>query len=157
MKRNRIIHGIIAAALLTGCATAGSNLPELAVLRSPWDGTFTSTNASHNGRIHINVTEESAAEVLIVAGESLPRGSRYWDESAAPQMFAGARIERTSADRVRFTLPPYREVICGCDVALTFDGVVKGDALDGSYQARTLAGAIAFEGKWNVRRIDTDR
>lgn len=159
MKSMSVLRTTFVTALLAACATVQPSQPVRTPLTgATWEGTFSSVAADRAGRIHVNVADERSAQVLMIASEWFRQGTRYWSESdmtQQPEMLT-ARVERTGAKLVKFTLSSYRDVISGRNVVIVFTGLLSGDVIDGSFVARSLTGEIVFEGEWTTQRIAVD-
>jgi hypothetical protein len=72
----------------------------------------------------------------------------------APQVLAISFV-RVAGGRVSGRLAPYTDPTCGCLLATTFEGSLKGDTLEGTYLSRHGATGEVQQGRWQVTRRRT--
>lgn len=58
---------------------------------------------------------------------------------------------RVEGDRVVGRLSAYTDPQCGCTLLTTFEGRIRGDAIDGTFTSRHQDGRVD-NGQWGVRR-----
>jgi hypothetical protein len=148
-----ILRNLALALTLSACASTQSTLPGLVALDGAWDGSFDNVTTGHGTKLHLNINDQSSAQVLMIANQWMQRGTRYWEENTIqqPQLIA-ASVERLDGGRVRLQTQSYRDVSCGCDVSIQFIGKVANNNIDGTVIGTTPTGNVMFEGSWKVTR-----
>lgn len=149
----------IAAGLVAACALNAPPVPvegppgAVAALVGDWSGEYWSTQTGRSGSIvfHLDADADTAfGDVLM-----LPRGALPHEhpEGVHPRSeYLSITFVRVVGNRVRGVLDPYRDPVCGCRLHTTFEGVVHGDTIEGTFTTRHLEGGDVHEGRWRVTR-----
>ena len=157
-------------ALLTGaCASPKASSPDipigaagredLSLLVGKWTGEYTSPDSGRTGSIVFELKSGGAT----ASGDVLmwPKGARGTPSGAddrelpidtMPQVLK-VQFVRAEGDRITGTLRPYVDPDCLCDVRTVFVGVVRGDAIEGTFTTeRSEDSKKLAAGTWKVRR-----
>jgi hypothetical protein len=147
--------------LFAGCASTQlpTRPPRSSVpnpLEGVWRGEFASSTPGHSGVLHINIKSGTSGDALMIVDEWTHRGSRYFDPppptTQQPELLVIA-VARSGANDIQMATRAYRDLLCGCDVTVTFSGSLKWDAMEGTFRAAAADGHVMFDGTWNLRRL----
>ena len=159
MKTTRNLFACLV--LFAGCAsTQAPTRPPISSVPNPlegvWRGEFTSSTPGHSGVLHINIKSGTSGDALMIVDEWTHRGSRYFDPppttTQQPELLLVA-VLRSGTNDIQIATRAYRDLLCGCDVTVTFSGSRLWDAMEGTFRATAADGHIMFDGTWNVRRL----
>ena len=145
---------------LCACATTQLKVPvagDAAALAGKWEGEFRSADGMRAGTIMFDLRagkDTAYGDVLMVPRDwSIQHNPS--DERRAPHShpeLLAISFVRVSGNFVRGTLEPYRDPICGCRMHTVFDGEVKGNVIEGTYQTFHVDTRDRRDGSWSVRR-----
>lgn len=160
MKWKALVIPFVLGVTLCACASAPLKVPVLgdaALLAGRWDGQFKSMDGTRSGTIMFDLRpgqDTAYGDVLLVPREWALQ-HRPWEDRAEmhahPELIAISFV-RVSGNVVRGTLEPYRDPMCGCRVRTVFDGVLRNDVIDGTYETRHVETHAVHGGTWTVRR-----
>ena len=144
---------------LTGAAT------DVVALVGQWDGSYSSAATGRSGSISFTLTahgDSAFGDVIMI-----PRGFGRPLHAAGPAGAAGApapprssvlsiSFVRVAGGRVTGTLAPYADPETGEQLYTTFEGRLRGDAIEGTFTTRSAGGAGTQTGQWKVTRRPAD-
>lgn len=168
MKSLRLVLGAALAAIAAACAsTQEPRVPvsispaDLARLGGEWTGEYRSATTGRGGSVvfHLTATADSAhGDVIMVprgAGVPLRRavytGQPLPPQPATPQELT-IRFARFEGDRVTGVMDPYTDPDCSCPVITTFEGMVKGNRIEGTFTTQGAPTGSPATGTWSVER-----
>lgn len=146
--------------VVAACATTAPPVPvrgapgDIAALAGEWSGDYMSMETGRSGRIHFRLDQDAdtaTGDVLMLPTEA-PSHRHPGDVHPASEYIPIAFV-RVSGDRVRGTLGEYRDPVCGCRLATTFDGLLRADTIAGTYTSRHIEGGAVQTGRWQVTRF----
>ena len=134
---------------------------DVAALEGQWDGSYSSAATGRSGSISFNLTatgDSAFGDVVMI-----PRGSgrplRAWNNAAVPADAASPRTAvltidfvRVAEGRVTGTLAPYADPETGVQLFTAFEGVLRGDVIEGTYTTRAGRSVDSQTGEWKVTR-----
>jgi hypothetical protein len=159
----------LAASLLSGCTTA-SPAPTVPVKGSSsararlvgrWEGEYRSADTGRSGTIVFEFSGSvGRGDVLM-----MPAGSKEPIRPAHPEKTGGAedtlltlqvlhiRLIETSEEALSGLLDTYVDPDCLCEIQTSFNGVIRGDRIEGSFTSRPVVpGGPEATGQWFVTR-----
>jgi hypothetical protein len=128
------------------------------LLAGEWSGTYSSRESGRTGSIVFTLIageDHAHGDVLMIpVGYDQPLEPYQEAAAAANQAPRVLTIDFVSATgkRVTGTLAPYRDPACGCPLATTFEGEIKGDRITGKFQSYHTATGERQSGEWQVDR-----
>jgi len=160
-----MLNAMLVAALSGACASSPAPVPVVAEtidlyrLAGEWSGSYSSPIVGREGTITFMLEagrDTAHGDVVMV-----PRG---WKQPLGPIQDPAAaardapipetlqiRFIRVEGSKLTGTMAPYKDPECGCPIYTTFEGVVEGDEIAGSFTARPAHGA-PYKGSWKVQR-----
>jgi hypothetical protein len=177
MKRVAVL--LFCGAALAGCRSTPSPSPAVPVLGSgsakarlvgKWEGEYHSAETGRSGTIvfefkgdvgrgDVLMLPKGANEPLRPAHtESASRDSQTKpdsatiDETLRNMQVLNIRFIETSEGALAGVLDPYIDPNCSCDVQTSFNGVLRGDRIEGSFTSKPVAGGPEATGQWSVKR-----
>ena len=175
----RVAFLIFCGAALAGCRSTPSPSPAVPVLGSgsakarlvgKWEGEYHSAETGRSGTIvfefkgdvgrgDVLMMPKGANEPLRPAHtESASRDSQTKpdsatiDETLRNMQVLSIRFIETSEGALAGVLDPYIDPNCSCEVQTSFNGVLRGDRIDGSFTSKPVAGGPGATGQWSVKR-----
>lgn len=154
---------------LSGCTTA-SPAPAVPVkgsgsararLVGRWEGEYRSADTGRTGTIVFEFSGSvGRGDVLM-----MPAGSKEPIRPAHPEKTEGAedtllklqvlhiRLIETSEEALSGLLDTYVDPDCLCEIQTSFNGVIRGDRIEGSFTSRpVVSGGPEATGRWFVTR-----
>lgn len=154
------------AYVAVACGGSGTPVPvagtasDLNALAGEWSGEYSSSESGRSGSIVFRLTAgtDSATGDVVMSPQFQRRGAPQEPSPLvtppAPQVLAISFV-RVAGGRVSGRLAPYRDPSCGCLLATTFEGALKGDVLEGTYLSRHGETGEVQQGRWQVTRRRT--
>ena len=137
---------------------------DLASLEGEWEGDYFSKDTGRSGTIEFTLIGEknkAFGDVLMI-----PRGSRepyhpigFRDKAEVDPQFPELltiNFVEVMDGKVRGELTPYWDPEMQRRMHTTFEGIVKGDTIQGTYESRMEQSPIYFYGQWKVSRKKKD-
>lgn len=167
MKRVCYFGSILSVVLLFwGCHTFPNPVDlygrdvDLKLLEGEWKGEYSSKDTGRSGTIEFTLTTEknrAFGNVLMV-----PRGSQepyrpagFRDKAEADPRFPEfltISFVKVMGGKVRGELTPYMDPEMQRRLYTIFEGMVKEDTIEGTYESRIEGSPIYFYGQWKVYR-----
>ncbi len=134
---------------------------DLALLTGEWKGEYYSKSLGRGGSIEFKLIagENSASGEVIM----IPRGSqipfqpisRTGEPRAAARSLEVLKISfvQISKGRVSGKLDPYWDPDNKVTLLTFFDGVLKGDTIEGTFRSRREESGFFYHGQWKVTRV----
>ncbi len=133
---------------------------DMELLEGEWSGDYFSKDTGRSGTIAFTLTagrNEASGEVLMI-----PVGSRepyhpvgFKDKAEVdpqfPELLAIKFVE-IMGGKIRGELTPYWDPEFQRRLKTTFEGVLMGDAIEGTFESRMEQSPIYFYGQWKVSR-----
>ncbi len=160
----------LAAILAAACASPPSPVPvmaepgDLAQLAGTWSGYYDSPAVERRGTIMFELEagrDTARGDVtMIPRGWTRPLGpaenpAEVARKAPIPELLT-IKFVRVREGLISGTMEPYRDPDCGCEVYTTFEGVLKDDAIEGTFVARPGTGP-PYRGTWLVTRRDEEK
>ena len=130
----------------------GGAKSDISAMAGRWEGTYASEATGRSGSIVFELKsgkDMAKGDVLMV-----PKGSNAPAASSDPTrtMPQVLTISFVNAEGgvVRGTMDPYRDPACDCEVQTTFEGIRKGDSMEGTFT--TTGAPTVATGKWSMHR-----
>ena len=133
---------------------------DLEMLEGEWKGDYFSKDTGRSGTIEFTLTAEknkAFGDVLMI-----PRGSRepyhpigFRDKAEVDPQFPELltiHFVEVMGGKVRGELTPYWDPEMQRRMYTAFEGVLKGDTIEGTYESRIEQSPIYFYGQWKVFR-----
>jgi hypothetical protein len=158
---------IIAIILIGGCQTAQKNVNiygesvDLKLLEGEWKGDYSSKDTGRSGMIEfVLIAEEEKAfgDVLMI-----PRGAKepyhqvgYRDKIKIDPNFPellSIKFVEIEGGKVMGELAPYWDPEMQRRMYTSFEGILKGDTIEGTFESRFEQSPIYFTGQWKVMRM----
>ena len=132
---------------------------DMAQLHGEWRGEYEAPSVGRNGSIvfRLEAGADTALGDVVMIPRDLGRPLEPAEIESQPEQerstaevlrIAFVRIE---GGRVSGTLQPYQDPECRCPVNTTFTGRLKGDVIEGEFEA-VRGGGEVFTGTWRVQR-----
>ncbi len=134
---------------------------DVAALEGQWDGSYSSAATGRSGSISFTLTAtgDSAFGDVVMIPRGLGRPLRAWNNAAVPADAASPRTAvltinfvRVAEGRVSGTLAPYADPETGVQLFTAFEGLLRGDVIEGTYTTRAGRGVDSQTGEWKVTR-----
>ena len=107
----------------------------------------------------LTATGDSAFGDVVMIPRGLGRPLQAWNNAAAPAEATPPRpavltinFVRVAEGRVTGTLAPYADPETGVQLFTAFDGLLRGDVIEGTYTTRAGRGVDSQTGEWKVTR-----
>lgn len=155
-------------ALLLACSAPRPNpvllvggARDVAALEGQWDGSYSSAATGRSGSISFTLTAtgDSAFGDVVMIPRGLGRPLQAWNNAAAPADAASLRpavltinFVRVAEGRVTGTLAPYADPETGVQLFTAFEGLLRGDVIEGTYTTRAGRSVDSQTGEWRVTR-----
>ena len=172
MTYRKALTAAVGAALLLGCAARGPRTEvsaadaDLTPLVGKWIGAYSSEETSRTGSIWFTLREEENCAMGLVEMVA-PRLANASQVVASPDrpIVSGPRnfqskemltihFVRKESNRVLGLLDPYTDPDCACTVITSFQGVMSGDRIEGTFSTRSEEVAHnPTVGNWKVVRV----
>lgn len=153
--------GLMAVSLaLAGCVGPSIPVPvrgTIEPLVGEWVGEYTSHELGRSGSIVFTLAagrDTAFGDVLMIpANIELPQAAvRSGDPSARAPRILKISFVRCEGSQVTGWLDPYPDPDTGEKTSTTFDGMIKGDRLEGTFIAYAEISGTRRSGKWVVQR-----
>ena len=154
----------LALLMLNGCSVIRIPIPligaraDIAALEGQWYGSYSSMDTGRSGSITFELTVD--ADTASGDVTMYPLGWEDWygtedthgtlDEQA-PQRLTIDFVQ-TWDGRVAGRLSPYRDPVSGCMLHTVFEGHIRGDTIEGTFEAHGVELALVQTGSWSVTR-----
>ena len=134
---------------------------DVAALEGQWDGSYSSAATGRSGSISFTLTAtgDSAFGDVVMIPRGLGRPLRAWNNAAMPADAASPRTAvltinfvRVAEGRVTGTLAPYADPETGVQLFTAFEGLLRGDVIEGTYTTRAGRSVDSQTGEWKVTR-----
>jgi hypothetical protein len=167
MRRFTSVFVIAAlAAVVVSCAGTTSQIPvggnpaDVAALAGQWSGDYESPATGRTGSIVFTLSagaDTAHGDVVMLprAWNSPGTANRQATDATTPPVAPQTlTISFVAADKghVMGRLDPYRDPDCDCMVVTTFDGVLKADAIEGTFRTIGTERGRPRTGTWKVTR-----
>lgn len=165
--RWRIGWAVISMVLFSwGCMTQRNPVDmygdsvDLELLEGEWSGEYFSKDTGRSGTITFTLTaeaNEAFGDVLMIPSSSRepyhPVGLRDKADvdPQVPSLLTIKFVEVTGG-KIRGQLTPYWDPEMQRRLNTTFEGVLKGDTIEGTFESRIEQSPIYFYGQWQVFR-----
>ena len=133
---------------------------DLELLEGQWKGDYFSKDTGRSGIIEFTLTAEqdkAFGDVLMI-----PRGSKdpyhpvgFKDKAEADPQFPELltiNFVEVEDGKIKGELTPYWDPEMQRRLITTFEGVLRGDAIEGTFESRIEQSPIYFYGQWKVLR-----
>jgi hypothetical protein len=157
----RTIPAVTAALLLAGCAFQGSPIPvrgDVQPLVGEWVGDYSSRETGRVGSIVFRLqagTDTASGDVLMIPTNPEPQPTMAVPDpgpARRPPQLLRVSFVRCEGSAVTGWLDPYPDPDTGEKTWTTFDGVIKGDKLEGTFTSYTELSGRRATGRWSVTR-----
>jgi len=165
----RTLRLTLAALTAIAAACASTQEPRVPVSISPadlsrlageWTGEYSSATTGRSGSIvfHLTATADSVhGDVVMVpraTGLPLRRAMLHEEPNVQPQPARPLtiRFARFEGDRVTGAMDPYIDPDCSCPVNTTFQGTVRGNRIEGTFETSGAPAGHPVTGRWSVER-----
>jgi len=134
---------------------------DVAALEGQWDGSYSSAATGRSGSISfaLTATGDSAFGDVVMIPRGLGRPLQAWNNAAAPADAASPRpavltinFVRVAEGHVTGTLAPYADPETGVQLFTAFEGLLRGDVIEGTYTTRAGRSVDSQTGEWRVTR-----
>lgn len=146
--------GLAACALNPPVVPVEGNAQDVAALAGEWSGEYWSAETGRSGSIFFHL--EAGADTAVGDVLMIPRGAPEHDHPGGvhpASEYIPITFVRVWQGHVRGVLDPYRDPVCGCRLHTSFEGVLSGDTIAGTFSSRHLEGGVVQEGRWRVVRF----
>lgn len=164
MTHNIWLSVFVLPAAIAACA---SNPAQVNLVADPaglnqlvgeWTGDYSSRETGRSGSIVFKLIagEDHAHGDVVMVPAGMDRPLEPYSEVAAgaerlPQVLTISFV-RATGNNVSGTLAPYRDPVCGCSLATTFEGELKGDRIAGTFVTYHGQTGERQTGQWEVVR-----
>jgi hypothetical protein len=156
----RITWIIAAAAALGACAGPGLPIPvrgDLTPLVGRWEGEYTSRQTGRVGSIVFTLAagaDTATGDILMIpaAPEPPPSVPPQADVPRAVPQVLRVSFVRCEGSGVSGWVEPYAYPETGEQVLTSFDGVITGDRIEGTFTSHLELSGRRTSGTWQVRR-----
>lgn len=156
---------VVAAALGMGaCSYRPPPVPlrgtpsAISALAGEWLGEYSSSQTGRSGSILLRLAADAdtAYGDVLMTDRSVAGASQSENPPGRQQGVGATQLLRVAFisvgdRRISGALQPYRDPDCGCEVKTTFNGVLDGDAVSGTFETRHADGVVRA-GRWNATR-----
>ena len=165
--RSRIGGVLISIVLLScGCMTLRNPVDiygdsvDLKLLEGEWSGEYFSKDTGRSGIITFTLTagaDEAFGDVLMIPNSSREpyRPVGFKDKADVDPQFPELltiKFVDVMGGKIRGELTPYWDPEMQRRLNTTFEGVLKGDTIEGTFESRIEQSPIYFYGQWQVFR-----
>ena len=160
---------VLVSAVFAACAPAPQTpvpltgaAADVAALVGQWDGSYSSAATGRSGSISFTLTANGDSAfgdvIMIPRGFGRPLQAAGAAGAPAPPRSSVLSISfvRVAGGRVTGTLAPYADPETGEQLYTTFEGRLRGDAIEGTFTTRSAGGAGTQTGQWKVTRRPAD-
>jgi hypothetical protein len=133
--------------LLFACA---STIPvkgtrsEVMSIAGEWNGSFQEAGSERHGDVNFALDAgRHSGEGKVVA---------YADASKKQSQVLKIKFVKIAGEAITGTIAPYADPRCNCTVKTSFDGVVNGDSIIGSYVMSSDDADVERRGEWSAER-----
>lgn len=127
-----------------------------AALAGHWEGEFQADAGRRSGIVDFDLA--AAADTAFGLAALIPHDLRAAEGPRANRRAPSQSLEiefiEIEGDRVRGALRIYRDPFDDERIRTTFQGIVQGDDLTGTYEAESLDSGRVIRGRWEMRRLD---
>lgn len=136
----------------------GGAKSDISAMAGRWEGTYASEATGRTGSIVFELKsgkDMAKGDVLMV-----PKGASSSASASAPSASSDPThgmpqvltISFVNAEGgvVRGTMDPYHDPSCDCEVQTTFEGIRRGDSMEGTFT--TTGAPTVATGKWSMHR-----
>jgi hypothetical protein len=132
---------------------------DIAALSGTWNGEYSSLQSGRSGSISFTIKagkDTAYGDVVMTPTSGQPLRAADADSRGHVEHSQFADVLRVTFVRViggmiEGSLEPYVAPDCKCVVTTVFQGVLKGDSIDGTYVTHGAMG-LRQEGNWSVQR-----
>jgi hypothetical protein len=173
MKTSMRLVTLIAAALLTACASRPTPVPvmgltsDLNALVGEWSGDYSNPETGRSGSIAFSLKagkDTAVGSVVMVPGDNrqqITMGAPVDRPAVRTSVAAGSsevltiRFVRMEGSHLVGTLDTYRDPDCGCELTTTFHGqFTDAGTITGTFTSTgSTVGHLPSSGRWTVKRI----
>jgi hypothetical protein len=165
--RSIFLLGLLLSAAISSCKSTSPSpaFPVIgsgsarAQLTGRWEGEYRSAATGRRGTIVIEFGRGDVAhgDVLMMpegSSESLhPAHPEGVDQTLGKMQVLKIRFIETSEGALTGVLEPYVDPGCLCEVQTSFNGVIRGDRIEGSFTSKpVVSGPPETTGEWSVQR-----
>ncbi len=156
----RTVVALMALAALGGCSATGAPIPvrgDVSPLVGHWEGEYSSTETGRVGSIVFTLVagrDTASGDILMIPANMETPGdvTRTPDPTRRTPQVLKVSFVRCEGMEVTGWLDPYSDPDTGERVYTTFEGVLKGDRLEGSFTSLAELSGRRTSGKWMVKR-----
>lgn len=149
-----------ALAMVAGCTGPGTPIPvrgDLEPLVGRWEGEYSSPQTGRVGSIVFTLaagTDTARGDILMIprSAEPPPAMPRDAEPGGRPPQVLHVSFVRCEGSAVTGWIDPYPDPDTGEKVLTTFDGVLKGDRIEGTYTSYAELSGRRTTGNWQVKR-----
>ena len=132
---------------------------DVSALAGVWTGEYEYPQAERGGSIVFRLSADgdtAVGDVVMMPRRGTvvvppPAGDHLPVRPSPPQELT-IRFVRVAGGRVAGTLDPYADPDCGCTLTTTFEGTLRGDAIEGTFTTRGPPTHGESSGTWRVER-----
>jgi hypothetical protein len=160
--------GLLLAAAAAACASSGEpksaapqiptggDRPSLKAMVGRWEGTYTNNANGRKGTIVLEVFsegKEAHGDILMIPPDSkIAKPSPAETLRSMPQVYEINYIDAASG-KISGTVGPYEDPDTHCQVRSLFEGLLRGETIEGTFQTVCDAGTSSNTGgTWSVAR-----
>ncbi len=167
MRAPQPIAALVLSAVLSGCAIVHPGVEvrgAAPALAGVWEGTYESPDTGRHGGVFLSLSargDSAVGEVVMTLPDDPANvqydGERWVRDGPVPPSVLAVAFVRVGSDRVRGLLEPYQDPTCGCELRTTFEGVVDGDRVAGTFVSIHSDTPHQTAGTWQAtRQLSTD-
>ncbi len=129
----------------------------MSALVGEWSGIYVSRASGRSGSIVFTLTAGADTArgdvVMIPAGsdEAMEYAPQAREANPVPQVLT-IEFVRAESNTVSGRLAPYRDPVCGCVLATTFQGALEGGKIEGTFNTYHSVSGERQTGTWEVWR-----
>jgi hypothetical protein len=162
MTRRTLIPVLLAAT--AACAGPGSPIPvrgDVEPLVGRWEGEYSSRETGRVGSIVFTLRpgrDTATGDILMIpqSADMPPATPRDGDPTRRPPQLLQLSFVRCEGNEVTGWIKPYPDPDTGERVSTTFEGVLEGDRIAGTFVSRLELSGRQTSGTWEVRRRSAD-
>ena len=143
----RTLLTLALGSLLLACA---STIPvkgtssEVMTIAGEWSGSFQEVGSERHGDVNFALDSgRHSGEGKVVA---------YADASNQQSQVLRIKFVKIAGEAITGTIAPYNDPRCNCTVKTSFDGVINGDSIIGSYVVSSDEAEVERRGEWSAER-----